>query len=139
MLDQDDLRRELAPGLNHGKPGWNNDEPAVVEALCQLAVLRLFGDDYDAREVTALVSEFWHAFAHDQHLDQLKIETVIKAALGEKDVAIADIRRTDQFHIRAAVASIATRKLKFTEKDIDHLIVESERLAFERGWNPPLA
>jgi hypothetical protein len=32
----------LAHTLNRGQKGWNDDEPAVVEAACEMAVRRFF-------------------------------------------------------------------------------------------------
>ena len=43
LLDQRELRRQLTTTLNNGKPGWNGDEPAVVEAACEIAVREYFG------------------------------------------------------------------------------------------------
>ena len=48
--------RLLNPALNKGKPGWNDDEPAVAEATCELAVREYFGGDYDVRAITSFVS-----------------------------------------------------------------------------------
>lgn len=45
LLDQRELRRKLTTTLNNGKPGWNDDEPAVVEAACEIAVREFFGED----------------------------------------------------------------------------------------------
>lgn len=36
VLEQRDLRDRLVKSLNGGQGGWNNDEPAVIAAACQL-------------------------------------------------------------------------------------------------------
>jgi hypothetical protein len=44
MLDQQDERDRLVATLNHGSAiGWNDDEPAVVEAAGELVMRCLFG------------------------------------------------------------------------------------------------
>jgi hypothetical protein len=42
LLDQRELRDQLRVTLNGGEAGWNYDEPAVVEAVCLVALRRLF-------------------------------------------------------------------------------------------------
>jgi hypothetical protein len=37
------------------------------------------------------------------------------------------------------ILGYASVKLALSDDDIRNLILESERLAFERGWKPPLA
>jgi len=56
LLDQRELTRQLNTTLNYGKPGWNDDQPAVVEALCEIAVREYFDVDYDVRAIAPFVS-----------------------------------------------------------------------------------
>ncbi len=51
-----DSRMRLSKRLNGGKPGWNEDEPAVAEAACELAVGRLFGVGTDEGAVVAFAN-----------------------------------------------------------------------------------
>jgi hypothetical protein len=139
LLDQRELRDQLNSTLNGGKEGWNDDEPAVVEVACQLAVRRFFPADYDVRDVTAFVSELRLATGYDASLQQLKIEAVIRSALGETDVVTYDITPGQKYHMRIAVIAMVTQKLGFDEAGVDEMITEAERIAFERGWHPPLA
>ena len=57
LLQDNDLHTKLRTHLNGGKPGWNHDEPAVVQAVCELAVHRFFGEAADRRAVKEFVSE----------------------------------------------------------------------------------
>jgi hypothetical protein len=44
MLDRPDERDRLVPTLNRGSvTGWNDDEPAVVQAAAELVLRRFFG------------------------------------------------------------------------------------------------
>jgi hypothetical protein len=54
-LGQWDLRDRLRGTLNKGLAWWNDDEPALVEAVCELSVRQYFGYDYDVRAVTDFV------------------------------------------------------------------------------------
>jgi hypothetical protein len=46
MLDQRELRDRLTATLNGGsRVGWNDDEPAVVEAASELMLRRYYGPD----------------------------------------------------------------------------------------------
>jgi hypothetical protein len=139
VLEDADTRRRLGRRLNGGKDGWNDDEPAVIEAACELAVRRMFGSAYDVRAITAFVSELRGRVAGSRTpIDQLEAEAVIRAALGE-DTAISDLRRLTLLNVRGLVTARICIVLGLGEQEVNQLIVDAERIAFERGWNPPLA
>jgi hypothetical protein len=136
-----EARRALAGRLNGGQQGWNYDEPAVMEAACELAVRRFFGSGYDVREITAAVS--WMRSANQDRgrtsHGQLEMEAVIRSALGEPDVDISGIIPPVLMEIRIAALGYAILKLGLSQPDIAKLIVEAENVAFKQGWNPPLS
>jgi len=138
-MNQPALREQLRPTLNGGKDGWNDDEPAVIEAACELAVRRYFAEDYDVLAVADFVAELRLATGNDPPLDQLKTEAVIRWALGKADVVTDDITAGQQFWMRTAAVTLLTIRLQLDEAGIDQLIIDSERIALERGWHPPLA
>jgi len=138
LLRQTELRDRLHPKLNGGDKGWNDDEPAVVQAACELAVARFFGTSYDVRAITAFVAELREATANDPAYDQLKTEAVIRSALGEQDVDTAGITAGQKFSIRLMVLTLAFGKLGLSEANVDHLITDAEKIAVERGFDPPL-
>jgi hypothetical protein len=135
------LRKKLSAKLGGGKPGWNYDEPAVIETACQLAVRRLWGTDYDVRDITAAVTFMRQADQAGGRTPpgQLEMEAIIRGALGEPDVDTSGIIPPIIFEVEIAVTGYAIRKLSLSQTEIDRLIVEAENIAFERGWNPPLA
>jgi hypothetical protein len=137
-----ELRKQLSAKLNGGKLGWKYDEPMVVAAACKLAVRRLWGRDYDVRDITELVTFMRNASIERRgrtKYGQLEMEAVIRAALGEADVDTSGIIPPDIFEIEGAMVAVAIRKLGLSQPEIDQLLVEAENIAFERGWNPPLA
>jgi hypothetical protein len=141
LLRQLELRDRLRPKLNGGKKGWNDDEPAVVEAACESAVARFFGANYDARDVTAFAALLGEAAGDDPNpmFDQLKTEAVIRLALGEPDVDTQGITPGQKFGVRVNVLAGVVGKLGLGEADVDQLITDAEKVAVRRGWNPPLA
>ncbi|HCU93515.1 MAG TPA: hypothetical protein DHU96_12615 [Actinobacteria bacterium] len=141
LLRQAEVRKKLSPQLNGGKIGFNRDEAGVVQAACELAVRRLWGSDYDVRDVSAAVS-----FMREANLQQgkephgqLEMEAVIRAALGETEVDLSGIPRPLAFEIQIVATGYAARVLALTEPEVDQLLMEAERTAFSRGWNPPSA
>jgi hypothetical protein len=137
-----ELRRKLSAKLGGDKPGWNYDEPAVVQAACELAVRRLWSGHYDIRDITAAVTFIRDANAAARGTagyGQLEMEAVIRSALGETDIDLSGIIPPTVFEIQGAVTGYAVLKLRLSEGEIDGLIVEAENIAFQRGWNPPLA
>jgi hypothetical protein len=139
LLDQRELARRLNSALNNGKPGWNDDEPAVVEAMCELAVREYFGGDYDVRAITLFVSGMRSRIHSVAPPGQLETEALIRSALGETDVVTDDIKPLQRYVIRGSVLGLARILLGWDEATVDQRIVEGERVAFARGWNPPLA
>jgi hypothetical protein len=140
LLRQPELRERLRLTLNAGKKtGWNDDEPAVVEAACELVLRRLFAAPDDVRAITAFVSELRIATDDDPPLGKLKTEAVIRSALGEADVVTSNITPGQKYLTRYLVIVFAARKLDLDEAAIDRLIAESEQIALDRGWHPPLA
>jgi hypothetical protein len=139
LLDQRELRRQLTTTLNYGKPGWNDDEPAVVEALCEIAVREYFGSDYEEQAITSFVSQMRSRIHSVEPPEQLATEAVIRSSLGEADVFADDIKSGRKYVIQISVLGQARIWLGWDEATVDQRIVEAERVAFERGWKPPLA
>jgi hypothetical protein len=139
LLNQRELRAKLDTALNNGKPGWNDDEPAVVEAACEIAAREYFGSDYDVRAITSLVSRLRSRFRSAEPPEQLVTEALIRSALGEADVVTADIEPVQKFRIRGWVTVEIRIRLGWDEAAVDQLIVAAEQMALERGWNPPRA
>jgi len=141
LLRQLELRDRLRRTLNGGKEGWNYDEPAVVEAASELAIIRFFGTDYDAYDISGAVS-----WMRDVELarnktphGQMEMEAVIRSALGEGDVDLSGIIPPVLFEIRAQVVAYVVLKLGLPEADVVRMIVQAEQMAFDRDWHPPLA
>jgi len=139
LTGQRELRERLRPALNGGRDGWNDDEPAVVQAACELAVRQYFRPGYDVRQVTAFVAELRDALAGDPPVDQLAAEAVIRSALGETDVTVDGISPGAKYLIHSWAVTLATARSGLSESAIGQLIAEAENIAFEQGWHPPLA
>jgi hypothetical protein len=138
MLDQRAERQRLGRMLNNGRSGWNPDEPAVVGFAFEMAVRRLFPESVDVPEITLFVEELRSRVQRTSPPDQLEAEVLIRDALGEP-VDIGGISAGKIFTTHAAILGFAIQKLALGESDIKQLILESERIAFKQGWNPPLA
>jgi hypothetical protein len=143
--DDDDSQR-LVRQLNRGEKGWNDDEPAVVEAACQLAVRRFFGVVRD-RNTGKLVSV--QEFVRDMRErlgkqrtppGQQDMEVVVRAALDDGIDVPPYIRRSELLRIRGDIAfNIIITVLKLDAQALDQFIAEAEELAMARGYRPPLA
>jgi hypothetical protein len=141
MLDQRGERDRLVRTLNGGSAtGWNNDEPAVVEAAAELVLRRYLGPgepDPDkagslAHAVTAGLGEI------KRPLDAHHADAVIRSALGMPSPVFDALKPGDKYVLRMAAASIASVTMELDEAAVDELLREAERLAFERGFHPPL-
>lgn len=141
MLDQPDERDRLVATLNRGSAtGWNDDEPAVVEAAAELVLRRFFGPgEADADRLWWLASVTRLGMAEiSRPLDEHHAEAVIRSALGEPASGLAALKPGDKHVLRGTAVTIASINMDLDEAAVDDLLREAERIAFERGWHPPL-
>jgi hypothetical protein len=135
--DSEDYRR-LVHKLNRGAKGWNDDEPAVVEAACQLAV-REFFESRPSVTIEAFVADMCKRISKERTPPrQEDMEAVIRSAQGNTRVP-GDIRRSELLSIRMAVTGNITDILRFDAEQIDLLVSQAESVAVERGYHPPFA
>ncbi len=137
--DQEEIQR-LAHELNQGHQGWNDDEPAVIEAACQLAARRFFSEylhvpveDFVTADMGDRLSP--RMTAPSQH----DMEAVIRAALDDGASLPTNIKRADLMRIRGAVTANISGILKLDATEINSLAAQSEHMATACGYDPPLA
>jgi hypothetical protein len=140
MLRQHHERDQLVHLLNGGTNGWNDDEPAVVEAALELMASRYFGpspQDNDVTDTARFVGEA--TTDSDRDIKPAQAEAVISAALAGNEAVPAAIRRAETYLARVSVIAFMAMKSRMSEHDVSELLRDAEALAFERGWHPPLA
>jgi hypothetical protein len=94
------LRDKLRTTLNNGRnKGWNDDEPAVVQAAGEIILRQYFGASYDVQTVSDFVVELRAATNNDGQFPRLKTEAVIRTALGETDVDTSDIELDNEIEV----------------------------------------
>jgi hypothetical protein len=141
--DDEDHQR-LVRQLNRGQKGWNEDEPAVIEAACQLAVRRFFAavrhrDTGQLVSIEEFVSDLrQRTHQHRTPPGQQDVEAVIRAALDDSAEVPAHLGRGALLEIRGGVAFNVFAIMKFDARAIDQFIAEAEDLAMARGYSPPL-
>jgi hypothetical protein len=137
MLDQREERDRLVRTLNGGKAtGWNDDEPAVVQAATELVLSRYYSSsDQELGGLIALVNEV--LVTGNCAKDIPKAEVVIHSAVGDDTPGI-EMMRVDRYRLRALAVGLASAKLELSAADVDSVLREAERTAFEQGFHPPL-
>jgi hypothetical protein len=143
MTEERDL---LSLQLNGGGPGWNDDEPGVIEAASELAAHRYFGSQASTNQVTALAAQILDAerTGADRRRTVRKlperayVEAVLRYATGDHSAAVDIIRPSIALHVRSAFIFFVVMKLDIGF-ELDRLIRDAETLAGERGLRPPLA
>ena len=91
------------------------------------------------RAVTSFVSRMRSRIHSAEPPEQLAAEAIIRSALGDADVVTGDITGAQKFSMHIPVLGEVRIRLGWDEATVDRVIAEAERVAFERGWNPPLA
>lgn len=57
LLDDRRAYRSLPSRMNNGQKGCNDDEPAVLQAACELVMRRFFGPDHSGSDITRFIAE----------------------------------------------------------------------------------
>jgi hypothetical protein len=139
LLGQQELRDQLATTLNGGVKGWNDDERAVAGAACELITRRYFGDEPTDEEISDVARMIMEATAGEKEaVSQQNAAAVIRSALGET-IELSGIRPGQLYLARTTTIYFAAKKLRLPAGEVDALLREAERVAFERGWHPALA
>jgi hypothetical protein len=137
ILGAEEERQRLNPQLNGGAPGWNDAEPAVVEALTVLVARRYFGSQASADQLVETPAELARRFADKpEYADN--VGAVIRHAAGDHTADLSHIKPVTLLSLRGIFIVFAFSKLDLAF-EVDKLIGNAETLTFERGLNPPLA
>jgi hypothetical protein len=118
---------------------WDRDAVAVLEAVFEIAVLRYFRPQPYEHQLDQFLTELHDTYPYERAPRRADIGALIRATLGESDVAVAHINGETRYTADALVVGLIVRKLSMTQAAIDDLILEGERTASERGWKPALA
>ena len=141
MLDRQDERDRLVRTLNGGSAtGWNDDEPAVVEAAAELVLGCYFGPgEPDPEKAASLAHVVTVALgAIDRTLGEQDADAVIRSAVGGPSAHFDALKPGDRHVLTTLVVGVASAMMDLDEAAVDELLREAERIAFERGWHPPL-
>jgi hypothetical protein len=143
MLDRQEERDRLVRTLNGGNAvGWNDDEPAVVEAAAELVLRQYFGPgEPEASEVNWLASAACVSMAEvGRTLSDRHAEALIRSALGQPGTgAGAPMSPGERFLLRGTITSLASIRMELDESTVDEMLRQAERVAFDRGFHPLLA
>lgn len=137
LLGQQKLAKQTVYGVDTSV--WDRDAMAVVEAMFELAVPRYFKPHPYEHQLDQFLIELSATYPDKRTPRGADIGALIRATLGEPDVAIGHIDDQTRYTIHGLVVDLIVQKLSMTQPAIDELILEGERTAFERGWKPALA
>lgn len=131
--------RRLGPTLNRGEKGWNDDEPAVVEAACELATRQFFSTHTHVSIADFVADTRRRIGAVQSPPLREDMEAIIRAALDSSAGVPNNIKRIELLNIRATVTANIVDILKLETTAIDQLITSAESAAESRGFSPPRA
>jgi hypothetical protein len=139
LLGRREERDRLAAQLKG--VSWYADDLEVAEIVCDLAMRRYFGPDYNVRDVTALASLLREIVGDDldSGVGVMEIEAVLRSALGETDVNVSGIKPAERFKVHSFASVFAVQQQGWSERDVHALIADAEERAAERGSHPQRA
>ena len=135
MLRQPQLREHYRARLHAGPGGMSRDDLEVIRAASKLAVRRVFSPEDDVRKITRFVLDLRERFG-PQAPGALEIEALIRADLGETDVATDDIPQLTVLAAATLTAALIAFQHALTDADVDGLVTAAESSARSHGWRP---
>lgn len=140
-LRRDDAEAErLLLTLNEGKQGWNDQEPGVVEAACDISVQRLFAMPPDSRMLNDFATEIHRKTAPSDPLEILTVSNLEGAVRHSLDSSypLAGLSQQRETILRLTIVGECVRMLNLRPEENTELVVAAESLAIRRGYSPPL-
>jgi hypothetical protein len=119
ILRDKELREEMRRNLNGGRPGWNSDEPAVVELACQRFLRLLFDKEDAADSIAEFLNLVELSAAENPPIDRPKVEMLIREMIGEANADAKGIPRSPRFVLQGMMAPLAAFRLELDEGIID--------------------
>lgn len=113
--------------LELDKLGWQGG-PQIIGAAFAIAVNRRFDSATDAREITRFVAETRSQYEEGGQLPALETEGLIRAALGEVELADS-IRPETALKVQIAIIGTLLQDANFTEPQLEEFIAEVEETA----------
>lgn len=102
------------------RTGWQGSAP-VLGAAFALMVHRRFEPGQDVREITAFVAEARSRYEDGGKLPALEMEAMIRAALGEADLA-DNVAPDVAFEVQLAVMTTLLQDADMTDAELDEFI-----------------
>jgi hypothetical protein len=127
LIKGDDTATSLAPD----EPDVDAAE-AVLTATFELAVVRHFKPGDDVRVIGEFVRDVRESYSADV-FRQIDAEALIRAALGE-DVSTDGIDMRSEFHTKVFTIVEVVERHGLSERAVDAMVVEAERVAIARGF-----
>jgi hypothetical protein len=97
ILRDKELEEEMRRNLNGGNPGWNSDEPAVVELVGERILRLLFVKEDAAQGIGDFLDLLELAAAGDPPIDRRKEEMLVREMIGEPNAEAKNISRSKSF------------------------------------------
>jgi hypothetical protein len=110
----------------------------VVEPVGQRILRLLFVKEDAAQGIADFLDLLELAAAGDPPIDRRKEEMLVREMIGEPNAEAKNISRSQKLLLQTMMAPSAAFILELDGGSVDEIIVDSERLAFERGWHPAL-
>ena len=139
MLDDRERRDQMVGTFNGGEPGWNDDEPAVVVGCCELMLRRVWPDGLGQADIEWLSASLQAATADEKSpVRAADVEAVVRAAMRGQDERATTVSPESTTRICGIVAAVLSVINHLTDDEVTDLVTEAERVALDRGWNPPM-
>jgi DNA-binding protein len=130
---QDDRKAAMEEMKRRGEVDFDG----AVDAAFTVLVRRMFRPDVHVRDIRRFVAQARERFG-SAAIPALETEALVRHRLGETDVQVDDIDVEDCLRIGILMSGEIVATLGLSETEVDAVVADSERLAWQRGLNPLL-
>jgi hypothetical protein len=128
---------ELMARYRHGTE-WGSEETPVLHAAFLLQVRRYFAGRCDESAIAGFMSSLGTLVEEKgQRVDLVTIETMIRSALDPSARGVDYLPPGRWLQPAMVTATFVCHDLEMSARAITLLVIQSEQMASNQGWNPP--
>lgn len=106
---------------------------SVAEGVFRELAAREFSPEQDVRQIADFVDDFLQMLGEQNRVERLKVEALIRSALGETAVFVDDIGLGDRTKVYMGVSLAIIRRHGIADAEVIDLVIDAEQGAKAEG------
>lgn len=133
LLGQHDRIAQYGSELRDRIPSGGAEQVSVAEGVFRELAAREFSPEQDVRQIADFVDDFLQMLGEQNRVERLKVEALIRSALGETAVFVDDIGLGDRTKVYMGVSLAIIRRHGIADAEVIDLVIDAEQGAKAEG------